>query len=169
VRRFLRIAVYALFLFGLGIVAGHFTVQLLGYSRTVAVPDLKGKGVRDANDLLRGEGLYMRVKGEDYDSLVPEGAIMRQDEPAGSKVKQGREIGVVLSKGPRVRYVPEVVGQTFEEAESLLRSRGIRIGKVLYVHSERIPKGQVVAQRPEPNERGSDSLSMIVSLGDFEP
>ncbi len=167
-KRLLKIGLYAILLFGIGIAAGHLTVQLLSYSRTVDVPDLKGKGVRDAGDLLRGQGLYMRVKGEDYDSSVPEGSIMRQDEPPGNKVKQGREIGVILSKGPRVRYVPDVVGQSFEEAEALLRSRGVRIGKVLYVHSAYYPKGEVVAQRPEPNERGSDSLSMIVSLGEYE-
>lgn len=167
-KRLLKIALYAVGLFGVGIAAGYVTVLLLSFSRTVPVPDLKGKGVRDASDILRGKGLYMRVKGEDYDSFVPEGYIIRQDEPPGNTVKEGREIGVVLSRGPRVRLVPDVVGQTFDESEVLLRSRGIRIGKVIYLHSDKVPKDSVIAQRPEPNEKGSDSFSVIVSLGDFE-
>lgn len=167
-RKLLTIPFYTIILLLLGIISGHITFKLLSFSRTVTVPDLKGRGMIEANDVLRRKGLYIRLEGEDYDSYVHQGNIIRQDIPSDSKVKEGREIGVVLSKGPRVQYVPDVVGQTLERAESLLSEKGIRIGKTIYVHSDKTPKSVILAQRPETNESGGDIFSVIVSLGGYE-
>lgn len=165
-RKLITIPLYLTILLVLGIASGHITFKLLSFSRTVAVPDLRAKGMIEANELLRNKGLYLRLEGEDYDSYVHQGDILRQDIPPGSKVKSGREIGIVLSKGPRVQYVPDVVGQPLERAESLLSGKGIRIGRVIYVHSDRTPRNIILAQRPESNEGGGDLFSVIVSLGD---
>jgi serine/threonine-protein kinase len=160
--------VYIIVILAVGMISGHFTFQLLSFSRPVAVPDLRGKGIVEANDALRGRGLHMRLAGEDYDIYVPQGHIIRQDIPPGHTVKEGREIRVVLSRGLRVRYVPDVVGQSLDAAKSLLEERGIRINRVIYVHADNTARDTILAQRPEPNEKGMDSFSVIVSLGDFE-
>ncbi|MEW6117278.1 MAG: PASTA domain-containing protein [Nitrospirota bacterium] len=167
-RKLLAIPLYTIILLLLGIISGHITFKLLSFSRTVTVPDVRGREMIEANDLLRRKGLYIRLEGEDYDSYVHQGSIIRQDIPPDSKVKEGREIGVVLSKGPRVQYVPDVVGQTIDRAESLLSEKGIRIGKIIYVHSDKTPRSVILAQRPETNESGGDIFSVIVSLGGYE-
>lgn len=167
-RKLITIPLYIITLLVLGIVSGHITFKLLSFSRTVAVPDLKGKGMIEANEVLRSKGLHIRLEGEDYDSYVHQGGILRQDIPPGSKVKAGREIGIVLSKGPRVQYVPDVVGQPLDRAEALLGEKGIRITKVIYIHSDKTPRNVIVAQRPESNEGGGDIFSVIVSLGGGE-
>ncbi|MBF0557455.1 MAG: PASTA domain-containing protein [Nitrospirae bacterium] len=167
-RNLLKIPVYMAVLLLLGIVSGHFTFKLLSFSRTVVVPDLKGKDMMVANETLRNKGLYIRLEGEDYDTVVPQGNIVRQDILPGSKVKEGREVGIVVSKGPKIQYVPDIVGQPLDRAEAILKEKGIQIGKILYAHSEKTAKNVVLAQRPETNERGNDTFSIIVSLGDFE-
>ncbi|BCB96968.1 serine/threonine protein kinase [Dissulfurispira thermophila] len=166
--KLIKIPLYIIAIFAIGIISGHFTFKILSFSKTVMVPDLRGKGMVDANDLLRKKGLYIRLEGEDYDSYIPQGYIIRQDIPPNYAVKEGREIGVVLSKGPKVRYVPDIVGQPFDVSEGILKEKGIRIGRVLYVHSDKVPKNIVLAQRPETNEKGGDNFSVIVSLGNFE-
>lgn len=166
--KLVKIPLYIIAIFAIGMISGHFTFKVLSFSRTVTVPDLRGKGMVDANDMLRKKGLYIRLEGEDYDSYIPQGYIIRQDIPPKNSVKEGREIRVVLSKGPKVRYVPDVVGQPLEAAEAMLKEKGIRIGKVLYIHSDKIVKNIILAQRPETNEKGGDNFSVIVSLGDFE-
>ncbi len=167
-RALIKIPVYVLALLVLGIISGNLTFKILSFSRTVTVPDLKGKAMMDANDMLRGKGLYIRLEGEDYDSYIHQGSILRQDIRPGSTVKEGREIGIVLSKGPRVQYVPDVTGQSIDRAESILNDKGIRIGKILYVHSDKIPKNIIIAQRPETNEPGGDVFRILVSLGGLE-
>ncbi len=152
----------------IGVVAGHLTFKALSFSKAVDVPDVRGKGMIEASRLLRSKGLFIRIEGEDYDSSVSEGSVVRQDIPPNNKVKEGRGIGVIVSKGPKVRYVPEVVGQSLSEAEEILRGKGIKIRKVIYVHSASVPRDAIVAQRPEPNEKGGDAFSVVVSLGDYE-
>jgi serine/threonine-protein kinase len=165
--KFLKVIIYLIVLGVIGVVAGHFTFKALSYSRSVEVPDLKGRGMVDANSIVKDKGLYLRLEGEDFDSTHPEGVVIRQDVPAGNKVKEGREIKVILSKGPRVRYVPDVVGQTVEGAEQQLREKGIKVKRILYVHTQMAPKNTIVAQRPEVHEQGGDLFSVVVSLGDF--
>lgn len=164
-KRLLKGIIYLAILFGIGIAAGHLTFKALSFSRTVEVPDLKGKGMVEASKLLKARGLYIRLEGEDFDTAVPEGSIARQDARAGDKVKEGREIKVVVSKGPRVKHVPDIVGLTLGEAEAQLMGKKIAIKRVVYVHSERVPKDIVLAQRPEVNEQGGDTFSVVVSLG----
>lgn len=166
--KLIKIPIYIIAIFAIGMLSGHFTFKLLSFSRTVTVPDLRGKGMVDANDILRGKGLHIRLEGEDYDSYIPQGYIIRQDIPPHNKVKEGREIRIVLSKGPRIKYVPDVVGQPLDAAEVILKEKGIRIGRIIYVHSEKTAKNTILAQRPETNEKGGENFSVLVSLGDYE-
>jgi len=161
----MKIPLYTALVILFGIVSGYITFTVLTMSRTIAVPDLVGKGMVEGNDLLRSKGLYMRLEGDDYDPTIPQGNIIRQDIPAGTLVKSGREIRVVLSRGTRLANVPDVVGQPVDQAEALLQPRGIKINRIAYVHSEKVPKGTILAQRPEPNERGGEQFSILVSLG----
>lgn len=167
-RKLAKISIYIAAIFLIGILSGYITFNFMSFSRTVNVPDLIGKGMVDADKLLRSKGLYIRLEGEDYDSYIPQGYVMRQDIPAGTIVKEGRVIRVVLSKGHRMRYIPDIVGQPFDVAESILQEKGIKIDKVIYVHSNNIERNIIIAQRPETTEIGADNFSVIVSLGEYE-
>jgi serine/threonine-protein kinase len=165
--KFLKIPLYICLLFLFGMLAGHMTFKFLSFSNTVEVPDLRGKSVAEAVNLLQKNGLHMLGAVEDFDSDVPAGYIARQDIPPAGKVKEGRGIKVVVSKGPRVQFVPDIVGMKLDEAGSLLMSRGIRISRTIYVHSE-VEKNIIIAQRPESEERGGENFRVIVSLGNAE-
>ncbi|MDI6801080.1 MAG: PASTA domain-containing protein [Thermodesulfovibrionales bacterium] len=164
-KKFIKIPIYVIVILLLGMLSGHFTFKLLSFGRTVDAPDLRGKGMIEANAILKSKGLYIRLEGEDYDSHVPQGYIIRQDVPPGNAVKEGREIGVVLSRGQRVRYIPDIIGQPLSEAEAMLNEMGIKIEKIIYVHSDAVDKNIILAQRPDINEKGSEAFSVIVSLG----
>ncbi len=165
--RLVKIPLYIVTLFIVGMVAGHLTFKILSLSNTVEVPDLKGKSVAEAVNVLQNNGLHLLSAAEDYDSDVPPGDIVSQDIPAASKVKEGRGIKVVVSRGPKVQYVPDVVGMKLEEAEAVLAGRSIRIAKVINVHSD-VDKNTIIAQRPESEEKGGENFRVIVSLGSFE-
>ncbi len=167
-KRLIKIPLYIIAVVVFGLISGHVTFTLLSHSRTVTVPELRGKNMVDAGAILRRHGLYIRLEGEDFDPNIPQGNIMWQQYPAGSTVKEGREIGVMISKGPRIRYVPDVVGQTLETAAQVLKENGIRITKTIFVSHANIPSNIVIAQRPEPHEKGADTFSVIVSAGNRE-
>jgi beta-lactam-binding protein with PASTA domain len=83
-------------------------------------------------------------------------------------VKERRAIKVVVSKGPRFLSVPVLINETVADAESLLIQKGLRIGRIITVHSEAVEKGRIVSQRPEPDEKITDSITVLVSAGPHE-
>ncbi len=152
----------------LGLTFGYITFKILSFSRTVEVPSLANMTTVDATEALNRAGLYLKVEGEDYDPTIQAGRILRQDIPAGNKVKEKRAIKVVISKGPKVYSVPSLVSQSLSDAETTLVQQGLRIGRVINVHSDSVEKGKIIAQKPEPEERLTDSITVLVSLGPDE-
>lgn len=144
-----------------GFLSGYLLLSFMILSSETEVPDLKGKDIVQANQILREKGLYIRIDGHEY-SDNPAGTIFKQEPPAGIKVKAGREIGVVVSKGLRFNVLPDVTGISYEEAEKKLKEIGIPIEKVIYIYSDNYPNSTVIAQRPEPDE-GGQSIKLLVS------
>lgn len=163
-----KVSLYILFFILLGLTFGYLTFKILSFSRTVEVPDLYGKSLVEANELLIEKGLYLKIEGEDFDSLMLPGHIVKQDVPAKKKVKEGRGIKVIVSKGPRVQSVPMLVNETLSDAESILFQKGLKIAKVIRLHSDKIEKDRIIAQKPEPSEKVSDYITVLVSLGPHE-
>lgn len=164
----IRVPLFMLSFILLGLVFGYFTFKVLSFSRTVEVPDMYGKSLLESNKLLTKKGLYLKIEGEDYDSTVPPGNILRQDVPPGNMVKERRGIKVIISKGPRVKSVPMLVNETLLNAESMLLQKGLKITKVIMVHSDTVEKDRIVAQKPDPDERVSDNITVLVSLGPYD-
>ncbi len=166
--RLLRVPLYIFFFIFLGLGFGYLTFKILSFSRTVEVPDLYGKSLVEANVLLTEKGLYVKIEGEDFDPVLLPGHILKQDIPAKKKVKEGRSIKVIVSKGPRVQLIPVLINEPISNAEAILLQKGLKIAKVIRVHSDKIEKDKVVAQRPESSEKVSDYITVLVSLGPHE-
>jgi len=164
----MKVLFYILSFILLGLIFGFLTFKILSFSRTVEVPDLYGKSSVEASKLLREKGLNLKIEGEDYDSSTLPGHILKQDVPAKKKVKEGRGIKVILSKGPRVQSIPVLVTETLSNAEALLIQKGLKIAKVIRVHSNKIEKDRIIAQDPEPTEKVSDYITVLVSSGPHE-
>lgn len=180
-RKILTVPLYVLGFVLMGLLSGYLAFKILSFSKTVEVPDLKGKTMVEANGTLIRLGLYLKVEGEEYDPVIVPGRIVRQDVPPGNKVKEQRGIKVFLSRGPRVWAVPELTGQTLEEAEAAVSKSGLRVEKVMRIHSTSVEKDRIIAQRPHPDEHlgggppqkpqdimGQRGFSLIVSAGPYE-
>ena len=167
-QKLVKITLYVFSFILLGLIFGVLTFKVLSFSRTVQMPDLSGKSIVEANKLMTDKGLYLNIEGEDYDASVPQGNIIRQDIPAGNKVKERRGVKVVISKGPRVRSVPMLVNDTLTNAETSLLQKGLKIGKVIMVHSDIVEKDTIIAQKPDTNEQVSDTVTVLVSQGPYE-
>ena len=166
--KLIRVPLYTFAFILLGLIFGYLTFKVLSFSRTVEVPDLYGKTLLESNKLLTDKRLYVKIEGEDFDSAIPPGNIIRQDVPAGKSVKERRGIKVVISKGPKVRSVPLLVNETLANAESLLVEKRLKIGKVITVHSDTVEKDRILAQNPGADEQASDAITVMVSLGPYE-
>lgn len=91
----------------------------------VDVPDVTGRTEQEATQTLLGAGLTVSVDPERaYDDTVPEGSVVRQSPTSGS-VDRGSAVTLVLSQGPELVTVPEVVGRQFTAAERELTELGL--------------------------------------------
>ena len=162
---FLRASLFFALFVVLGLTFGFLTFKILSFSRTVEVPAITNLTVIEADKVLGKAGLGLKIEGEDFDSVIPSGRIVRQDVPPGKTVKEKRAIGIVLSKGPKVLSIPLLVNETSQNAEAILLQKGLRIGKVINVHSDVVQKGVVVAQRPEPDDKLTNVITVLVSAG----
>ncbi len=162
---FLRVSLFFALFVVLGLTFGFITFKILSFSRTVEVPSIMNMTVIEADKALGKSGLELKIEGEDFDSVVPSGKIIRQDVPPGKTVKERRAIKAVISKGPRVLSIPLLVNETLQNAEAVLVQKGLRIGKLINVHSDTVPKGVIVAQKPEPDDKLTDLITVLVSAG----
>ncbi len=70
-----------------------------------------------------------------------------------------------MSKGPKVSSIPLLVNETLLDADAVLMQKGLRVGRVISVHSDTAEKGIVIAQNPEPDDKLADLITVLVSAG----
>ncbi len=117
-------------------------------STEVVVPDLAGLTAEEAARISAIAGLVIEVIDRRFDPSIPSGRIQRQDPQAGTSVRSGRKIKLVLSLGGEVLTVPDLVGQGARAAEHEIARQGLALGSEARAYSSRWPAGQVIAQVP---------------------
>ena len=89
-------------------------------------PDLVGKNYKTD---IKNNTLYTHYRiamTEDFSSTVPEGCVIRQEPVAGTLVtEQAPTIQLVVSKGPMLVEMPDIVGWTQNNASKKLDESGI--------------------------------------------
>ncbi len=123
-------------------------LTLLHSRPEVVVPDLEKKGLMDALRKASEFHLALEYDGVDFDEGLPAGTVVRQSPAAGMKVRTGRAIRVVISKGGQAIFVPLVTARPLAEAQSMLGMEGLQVGGVTDVFSEEFEEGYVVSQDP---------------------
>jgi eukaryotic-like serine/threonine-protein kinase len=127
----------------------------------VPVPDLSGDTLVDARAELRDLELKLTQSGEEYDKKVPAGQIISQDPSAGVNVPRGSTISVVVSLGPPLVEVPNVVDMPVDEAIAELEKAGF--DTEVYEPFGISPLNRVASQDPEGGTKAP--LGSTVRLG----
>ena len=115
----------------------------------VVVPDLRDKTLLEAEQLLSDNSLKIVVEDEVFDGEIEKDHIISQLPRAESKVKEGREVTVVISLGPDEVQVPVLQGKTEQEARIALENEGLELGEVKKVTDSSQPEDVVVYQSVE--------------------
>ena len=137
-----------------------------GTSNLVTMPNVVGWDLADAEEALIALGLTPKNTRR-YDEDVDVNVVMQQSVAANSDVRQGSDINLTVSDGPRLTDVPLVVGDSEMMAENKLRSKGLIANYLEPEYSEDYPAGDIISQDPEVGEqaRGGSYVDLIVSLG----
>ena len=131
----------------------------------VGVPNVVGDPEDDAVETLEDAGFGVQVDTE-FDPEVRRGLVISQDPPAGDRVEEGTEVTLVVSRGPPPEVVPNVVGQTEEDAGESLVEAGFVVGTVTPRESDE-DEGIVLEQDPpgDSEARPGTAVNLVVSSG----
>jgi len=138
------------------------------HGREVSMPNLVGKNVGEAGQMLRSKGLILRIADRVY-SDVPINQVVRQTPPPGMLMKVSQQAHVVLSLGQRQLEIPSLEGNTLRVSRIELLRNGLQVGEV---SSATIPDQQadmVVLQNPKPGKgAATPRVDVLVSNGPRE-
>lgn len=138
------------------------------HSRKIQVtPDLQGKSISGVLDLLAPLKLSLLKEGTEFNNTVAIGSVLRQVPPAGTKVREGKAIRVIVSKGGSTVFAPKIMGLPLRNAEMMLRQTQLTLGEVSESYSLRMEKGLVLSQDPraETSVEQNSMVNVVVSAG----
>jgi len=88
------------------------------------VPDVVGRSLSSATQLLKSAGLAVGTVTNQSSSSVSSGDVISQSVPAGSAAQTGTSVDLVVSTGPATATVPSVIGLPSATASANLRAAG---------------------------------------------
>jgi len=132
----------------------------------VVVPPLEGLRTDQARKLLEVKGLLLIVTEQRDDPKVAEGRIVTQVPLEGSKVKDGAEIKVVVSKGSNQLQVPTLQNLTLSAATQALTVVGFSAGAVTRQNHEKVDKDLVISSSPEAGHMAAKGTTIALVLSD---
>ena len=166
--RFVKIFLYILVFMitsGLGTYLG---VHLMIHEQnSVIVPDLVGKEVVSALERLTDLGLGTKVRGSQYDPVIAKHHIIAQEPEPGTEIKPGRDVHLLISKGPQTVVYPNAVGMDLPLAAILLEENDLRQGHLSYTYHRERPREEILAQFPSPGGTGlrGAQVDFLISAG----
>ncbi len=168
-RRFLLAIALIVISFFVGLALVNYIAMPIWVDKkdVVEVPNLVGKEVSRAREILVEKGLAFGVMGENFSEEMPPGFILSQSPEEGLAVMRGRTVEVLVSLGQETVMVPDVVGFKVPQAKILLERAGLVPVDEQEEISETVKKGDVIRTEPpakERVERGTD-VRIFVSLG----
>ncbi|MET0735865.1 MAG: Stk1 family PASTA domain-containing Ser/Thr kinase [Microbacterium sp.] len=127
------------------------------------LPGVEGLSVEAAADTLANVGLSVSGTTPEPSETIEEGGVIRVAPPAeGGNLRPGQTVTLVVSSGPPLFAVPNVVGKTRDQAKKILSDAGF---KVSYFGAwDLFPDG---ATRVEAQDPAADAMRVkgtVVSL-----
>lgn len=118
----------------IALVAGFLLKLTTRHGKEITVPDLSNMSVSEAKYTAAGENLRIEVTDSVYIRRMGRGLVYSQNPKAGAKVKKGRRILLTInSVTPKKVQMPNLVGYSMRQAKAELLSRGLNLGKLIYV------------------------------------
>src|SRR6202521_1277938 len=138
------------------------------HGREVTMPNLVGKNVSEASQMLQSRGLVLRVADRIY-SEQPINVVVRQTPTSGLLMKVSQQAHVVLSLGQRQLQIPLLEGNSLRASRIELLRAGLQVGEVSSIAMPDKPADEVVIQTPRPGTgAATPRVDVLVSQGPHE-
>ena len=130
-----------------------------------AVPSVVGEPLPKAISDLNAAGF--NVNPTYVNNNAPANTVVSQDPPQGSQKPAGTYVKVSVSNGPPMRTVPQVVGETSEQAMHDLQAAGFKVNELFVSVSDPTQDDIVQSQSPDGNSQAPEHSTVTINVGQF--
>ncbi len=132
----------------------------------VAIPNVNGLTQQTALNRLQADGFEVNPIFEPSQD-VEAGNVIRTDPLGGFEAERGSVVDVYISTGREETQVPPLIGQTLENATTLIEAAGLEVGEVTERPDGEYAEGVVIEQSPTSGiEVGSGTpINLVLSSG----
>jgi len=124
-------------------------LYISGGEPLISTPVLRGKTQRDAKITIERKGLILGEIKEEI-SEFEANIVIEQDPEPGVNIERGSVVNLTVSVGPRrgkIR-VPNIMGKPLTQAEKILRSNSLKLGRITYQQSRSMLPNTIYDQIP---------------------
>jgi len=130
----------------------------------VLVPAFSGQTQTDALTEAGRLKLKAVVVAQQPSDRYPKDVVMAQQPVPGSRVREGRQISLIVSRGVTISAMPDVRFESLREAGLDLAHVKVQLAKTTLVANDDIPANHVVDQNPPPNTAVREGTQVTLSL-----
>ena len=117
------------------------------------VPNFIGMDYTQVQNNREYTSMYLFYVTEEYSDTAPAGQIIQQEPSADTVLKAGETIRLVVSKGPQMAEMPNIIGFTQDGAVMELEARGLVASCFMVVNDGSYASGCVVRTSEEPGTK----------------
>ncbi|UCM89129.1 Stk1 family PASTA domain-containing Ser/Thr kinase [Streptomyces marincola] len=126
------------------------------------VPDITGVSLEEARSQLENDGLVPE-EGASEPCAEEADTVCRTEPAAGEEVERESVVTIIMSEGPAPVEVPDVVGDSFEDAEAELEELGFEVEREDEQTGDAEP-GTVLGQDPEGGEEAEPESVITLTV-----
>ena len=158
---------FILFMAAAGAASFIMLTYIIGNEESRVIPDFVGRDVIYVLETLSTMELNTKVERSEFSPQIPRSRVISQDPAPGTRLKRGRDVRIVFSRGPQKVAMPSFKHLSQAEATIQLTEMGLEPGITSALFHPGIEKGAVIAQAPAPGALVSHGtpVDLLISRG----
>jgi len=138
----------------------------MGPGAPISIPNVAGRSASDAQALLHERGLEFSLN-EVFDEKVERGLAVGTDPSPPAQVRWFEPVTLIVSKGPELFEVPQLLGLTEAQAKAKLQAANLAAGRISREYDASAEAGSIIGQDPSAGEqlRRGSTIDLTASAG----
>ena len=136
-------------------------------AQSVLVPAFTGQTQSDAQSECARLQLRCAVIATQPSDRFPKDVVMSQQPGSGARVREGRQVSLIVSSGVTIFAMPDLRFESLRTAQLEMGRLKLALAKTKYVANDDVPRDHIVAQDPVPltSVREGSSVTLTLSKG----
>ncbi len=137
--------------------------------QSVLVPAVVGQTLVDAQAEAARLNLGLQVIANQPSDRFPKDVVMQQEPAAGARVREGRQLSLIVSTGVTIFPMPDLRFESLREAQLGLGHAKLSLAKTTIVANDDVPAQHVLAQDPPPLASVHEGMQVSLTLSKGPP